>query len=117
MIKSLKKNKARTLRRKYRSKKSLIATNDRPRLVVYRSNRHIYAQIIDDAQGFTLCSASSMKVDKKFDCASAKEVGLNLGKTALEKGIKTVVFDRNGYRYHGKVKALADGVKEAGIVI
>ena len=94
-------------------------TTDRPRLVVYRSLNHIYAQIIDDSKGITLCQSSSLekaiasfKGDKK---AKAQKVGEELGKKAVEKGIKKIVFDRNGYRFHGRVKHMADGARKAGL--
>jgi large subunit ribosomal protein L18 len=94
-------------------------TASRPRLNVFRSLSHIYAQIIDDADGKTLCSASSL--DKEFkgkaggNKAAAREVGKLLGKRAVKAGVKTVVFDRGGYLYHGRVKELADGAREAGL--
>ena len=115
MIKIFKREKQRELRRKYRSKKKLTSTSERPRVCVYKSNRYIYAQIIDDAQGRTLCSFSSLSLKKKLTVESSKEVGLKLGQIALEKGIKEVVFDRNGFKFHGRVKALADGLREAGL--
>ncbi|MCX8059320.1 MAG: 50S ribosomal protein L18 [Spirochaetes bacterium] len=115
MIKIYKREKERQLRRKHRSKKNLVVTSDRPRVCVFKSNRYIYAQIIDDIQGHTLCSYSSLVLKKKLTIDTAKEVGLALGKIASEKGIKRVVFDRNGYKFHGRVKALADGLREAGL--
>lgn len=115
MIKIYKREKQRELRRKYRSKKNLVSTSERPRLCVFKSNRYIYAQIIDDSQGHTICAYSSLSMKKKLNINTAKEVGLELGKMALEKGIKQIVFDRNGYKFHGRVKALADGLKEAGL--
>lgn len=117
MIKNQKKTKIRRLRRKFRSKKGIIGTSERPRLVVYRSNRYIYAQLIDDDKGFTLASASSLKMNKKLTIETAKEVGSQLAEIAKEKGIKQAVFDRNGYKYHGRIKALADGAREGGIKI
>lgn len=93
----------------------------KPRLSVFRSGRHMYAQIIDDACGKTLCSAST--VDKSFrgigktsNCDAAAKVGEMLAGRAAEAGIKEVVFDRGGYNYHGRVKALADGARSAGLV-
>lgn len=92
----------------------------RPRLSVFRSDRHIYAQIIDDSCGKTLCSASTM--DKSFrgvgntsNCDAATKVGVMLAAKATEAGIKDVVFDRGGYSYHGRVKALADGARSGGL--
>lgn len=111
------KNKARLKRhRRVRAKVSGTATC--PRLNVFRSSKHIYAQLIDDVNGVTLVSASSM--DKEFEGVggnkeAAKKVGQLVGKRAVEKGIETVVFDRGGYLYHGRVKELADGARESGL--
>lgn len=96
----------------------ISGTSDRPRLNVYRSNANIYAQIIDDVNGVTLVSASTL--DKEFEgaagnCEAAKKVGALLGKRAKSKGISAVVFDRGGYVYHGRVAALAEGAREAGL--
>ena len=117
MIKNKDKNQAR-IKRHYRVRKNISGTAERPRLNVYRSLNHIYAQIIDDTKGVTLVSASSM--DKDFNqyggnCEGAKEVGKAVAAKALEKGIKAVVFDRGGYVYHGRVAALADGAREGGL--
>jgi large subunit ribosomal protein L18 len=96
-------------------------TKGRPRLSVFRSERHIYAQIIDDAQGRTLVAASSLDKDLKTglksgaDKSAASEVGKLVAARALEAGIKEVVFDRGGYLYHGRVKALADAAREGGL--
>ncbi|MBV8672941.1 MAG: 50S ribosomal protein L18 [Acidobacteriaceae bacterium] len=92
-------------------------TAERPRLNVYRSLNHIYAQVIDDAQGVTLVSASTVasKIKTGGNVAAAKEVGKVVAERAKEKGIKKVVFDRGGYLYHGRVKALADAAREAGL--
>ncbi|MFU0827049.1 MAG: 50S ribosomal protein L18 [Lachnoclostridium sp.] len=96
-------------------------TPERPRLAVFRSNNHMYAQIIDDTVGHTLVSASTLQKDVKAelektnDVAAAAYLGTVIAKRALEKGIKTVVFDRGGFIYHGKVKALADAAREAGL--
>jgi large subunit ribosomal protein L18 len=96
-------------------------TVDRPRLSVFRSLNHIYAQIIDDSVGVTLASASTvipdmkLEVDSKKKTELAKLVGAQVAKEAMGKGITQVVFDRGGYRYHGRVKALADGAREAGL--
>ena len=94
--------------------------NGRPRLSVFRSDKNIYAQIIDDAQGVTLAAASSLEggKDKKAkgsDKDAAARVGALVAQRALEKGVKDVVFDRGGYIYHGRVKALADAAREAGL--
>ncbi|RMF60771.1 MAG: 50S ribosomal protein L18 [Calditrichaeota bacterium] len=109
-------------KRKKRRKKKMIGTSERPRLVVYRSLKYIYGQIVDDTQQRTLLGASSLskeiadKVKKaKTRVEASKIVGEYLAKKALEKNIKKVVFDRNGYKYHGRVKALADGAREGGL--
>ncbi|HAE80410.1 MAG: 50S ribosomal protein L18 [Clostridium sp.] len=96
-------------------------TAERPRLAVFRSNDHMYAQIIDDVAGNTLCAASTAEkevkaeLEKTNNVAAAACVGTVIAKRALEKGIKQVVFDRGGYIYHGKVQALADAAREAGL--
>lgn len=96
-------------------------TAERPRLAVFRSNNHMYAQIIDDTVGNTLCSASTLDKEIKAEAAktnnveAAALVGTAVAKKALEKGITTVVFDRGGFIYQGKVKALADAAREAGL--
>lgn len=117
MIKKPNSNVAR-LRRHERVRKNISGTAEKPRLNVFRSLNNIYAQIIDDTKGITLVSASSL--DKSFDgyggnIEAAKKVGKMVAERALEKGIKTVVFDRGGYIYHGRVAALADGAREAGL--
>ena len=118
MIKNKDKNQAR-IKRHYRVRKNISGTAERPRLDVFRSSKHIYAQIIDDVTGTTLVSASSL--DKAFtegyggNCDAAKAVGKLVAEKALEKGIKTVVFDRGGYIYHGRVAALAEGAREGGL--
>jgi len=106
------------LKRHTRVRAKISGTTERPRLAVYRSNAHIYAQIIDDVNGVTLCSASS--VEKNFKgVGSNKEAAKIIGKTvaerALAKGIDTVVFDRGGYVYHGRVSELAAGAREGGL--
>jgi large subunit ribosomal protein L18 len=104
-----------------RIRKRLSGTPVRPRLAVFRSNKHIYAQIIDDAQGVTLAAASSLDADTKKDSknggngAAAKAVGKVIAQRARAKGIEAVLFDRGGYIYHGRVKALADAAREAGL--
>ncbi len=119
LSKNEKKNKR--LRRKIRIRKKIKGTPERPRLTVFRSLKYIYAQIIDDESGVTLVSASTLEKDIREklkstkDVEAAKAVGELVAKRALEKGIETVVFDRNGYRYHGRVKALADAAREAGL--
>jgi len=105
-------------RRHLRVRKKLSGTAERPRLCVYRSEKNIYAQIIDDVTGNTLVSASSL--DKAFEGLgsnkeAAKKVGELIAKKAVDKGIKQVVFDRGGYIYHGRVQELAEGAREAGL--
>ncbi|MBM7573076.1 50S ribosomal protein L18 [Aquibacillus albus] len=106
-------------KRHQRVRKNLFGTAERPRLNVYRSNKHIYAQLIDDVNNKTLASAST--VDKGFDLEStgnieaAQKVGQLLAVRAQEDGHKTIVFDRGGYLYHGRIKALADAAREAGL--
>lgn len=117
MVKKPNSNEAR-LRRHARVRTKISGTAERPRLDVFRSSRHIYAQIIDDEAGVTLVSASTM--DKDFteyggNIDAAKAVGEKIAKVALEKGITEVVFDRGGYIYHGRVKALAEGAREGGL--
>lgn len=102
-----------------RIRRKVAGTGERPRLAVYRSVTHIYAQVIDDSKGHTLAAASSAEKDSKVksggNLAGAKEVGALVATRAKEKGIKAVVFDRGGYLYHGRVKALADAAREAGL--
>lgn len=105
-------------RRHARVRKALRGTTARPRLAVYRSNRYIYAQVIDDDNGTTLASASSQEESlrtKNLTVDTAAEVGKLIGERAKEAGVASVVFDRGGYRFHGRVKALADGAREAGL--
>lgn len=109
------------IRKRVRSK--IFGTSERPRLSVYRSLKHIYAQIIDDTKGHTLVAMSSLSKEIRDEVKSAKTktevsriVGLALAKKALEKGITKVVFDRNGYKYHGRVKALAEAAREGGLI-
>jgi large subunit ribosomal protein L18 len=100
-----------------RIRAKLSGTSGRPRLNVYRSLNHIYAQVIDDQNGETIVSASSlaMKLKTGGNVASAREIGKAVAEQAVAKGIKKVVFDRGGYLYHGRVKALADAAREAGL--
>jgi large subunit ribosomal protein L18 len=107
-------------RRKIRIRKKVHGTAERPRLVIFRSNVHLYAQIVDDAAGTTLAAASTLallrtgeKVGLNKD--SAAKVGREIARLARERQIEKVVFDRNGYIYHGRVKALADGAREGGL--
>jgi large subunit ribosomal protein L18 len=111
-----KKNERRA-RIRFRIRKRLSGTGERPRLSVYRSNRHIYAQLIDDQAGRTLVSASSLTLGEGSakPVETSAQVGKMLADRAKEAGIQAVVFDRNGFRYHGRVKALAEGAREAGL--
>jgi len=116
------KSKKAMLRRKYHVRKKVSGTAERPRLSVFRSNRHIYAQIIDDSAGATLVSASTLvkTADKKpanhGNKKAAELIGEAVAKQALSVGIKCVCFDRNRYKYHGRVKSLADAARKAGLV-
>ncbi|MBM6921120.1 50S ribosomal protein L18 [Phocea massiliensis] len=117
MVKSFNSNEQR-LKRHRRVRAKISGTAQRPRLNVFRSNKHIYAQLIDDVNGVTLASASTM--DKGFDGngsnkEAARKVGQAIAKAAAEKNIEVVVFDRGGYLYHGRVKELADGARESGL--
>ncbi|MBN1276800.1 MAG: 50S ribosomal protein L18 [Deltaproteobacteria bacterium] len=110
------------LRRKKRVRKNVTGTSEKPRLCVFRSSRHIYAQIIDDSKGITLAAASSLskdisgKVEKNSgNKEGAALIGAAIADRAIEKGIKRVVFDRNGFLYHGRVKALSEGAREHGL--
>src|SRR5579863_9562900 len=100
-----------------RIREKLSGTTERPRLNVFRSLNHLYAQVIDDQKGETLVSASSLALKLKSggNIAAAKEIGKAVAERAAEKGIKRVVFDRGGYLYHGRVKALANAAREAGL--
>jgi len=107
-------------KRQLRIRNKISGTMSMPRLSVFRSNKHMYAQIIDDVAGHTLVAASTKEselanLEKTSDVAAATAVGQLIGKKALALGIKKVVFDRSGYIYHGKVKALADAAREAGL--
>jgi large subunit ribosomal protein L18 len=109
------------IRRQQRVRKKVLGTDARPRLCVFKSNRHIYVQVISDAKGVTLASVSTLSADladtikniKAVD--AAKSVGLSLAKVCKEKNINRVVFDRNGFLFHGRVKAVADGAREGGL--
>ncbi|MBX3039300.1 MAG: 50S ribosomal protein L18 [Bdellovibrionaceae bacterium] len=104
------------LKKKVRIRKTIAGTPERPRLCVFRSNKHIYAQIINDAQGTTLASSCSLKLGEKVaGVEMAKRIGQEIAKAAAAKNIKDVVFDRNGYIYHGQVKALAESARESGL--
>jgi large subunit ribosomal protein L18 len=100
-----------------RIRSRVSGTQERPRLAVFRSVKHIYAQVIDDSKGHTVVAASSNEKDLKNggNVAGAKEIGKLVAERAKDKGIKAVVFDRGGYQYHGRVKALAEAAREAGL--
>ncbi len=104
-------------RRHFRVRKKVLGSPDRPRLAVYRSNRYIYAQVIDDSSGQTLVAASSREkaIGKSLTVTTAAEVGKLVGTRAKDAGIGAVVFDRGGYPYHGRVKALAEAAREVGL--
>ena len=112
-------NKRNAIRQRIHSRirAKLSGTGERPRLNVYRSLNHIYAQVIDDQKGETIVSASSLALKMKTggNVASAREIGKAIAEQAVAKGIKRVVFDRGGFLYHGRVKALADAAREAGL--
>ena len=109
----------RRLKIKYRVRKKIIGSEEQPRLCVFRSNKQIYAQLINDEKGATLVSASSREkafADKKIPKGEmAKEVGKLIAEKAKEAGVEKIVFDRNGYLYHGRIKSLAEGAREGGL--
>ena len=116
----MEKNKLKTLRRTRRKtglRKRIIGTAERPRLSVHRSNKHMYAQVIDDMSGRTLAAASTQTagVDKGSDVTAAKSVGKAVAEKAKAAGVELVTFDRSGFKYHGRVKAVAEGAREAGL--
>jgi large subunit ribosomal protein L18 len=107
-------------KRKIRIRKKISGTLERPRLVVYRSNLHLYAQIVDDAAGSTLAATSTLVLSKSGDALrpnieGAAKVGQEIARLAKEKSISSVVFDRNGYLYHGRIKAVAENAREGGL--
>lgn len=109
------------LKRKKRIRKKMAGSENRPRLCVFRSARHIYAQVIDDSRGHTITAASSVEKtvrenpESKNKVTTANMVGKIIGRRAMEKGVAKVVFDRNGFLYHGRVKAVSEGAREAGL--
>lgn len=109
------------LKRKKRIRKKMTGTMERPRMTVFRSAKHIYSQLIDDANGVTLVTASTtekeIREQQKFEnkMAAAAYIGQKIAERAIEKGIKAVVFDRNGFLYHGRIKAVSDGARKAGL--
>jgi large subunit ribosomal protein L18 len=110
-----------TRRRHSRIRRTVIGTSERPRLAVFRSNQHIYAQVIDDSKHYTLAAASTLEVDLRSElessstCDASARVGKLIAERAAAKGIQQVVFDRGGNLYHGRVKALADAAREGGL--
>jgi large subunit ribosomal protein L18 len=98
-----------------RVRAKISGTAERPRLNIFRSLNNIYAQVIDDQKGITVASASTIKLKTGGNIAAAKEIGKTVAELAIEKGVKKVVFDRGGYLYHGRVKAVADAAREAGL--
>lgn len=112
---------AKRLKRKARTKMKIHGTPDRPRLSVFRSLKHIYVQAINDLDGATIASSSTRdkeltaKLTKRSNIPAAREVGKLIGERLLNKGVTVVVFDKGGYKYHGRVKALADGARAAGL--
>ncbi len=104
-------------RRKTGIRKRVFGTPAKPRLTVYRSSKHMYAQLVDDLAGKTLASASTVaaKLEKGADVDAAKQVGVAIAEAAKSAGVSEVAFDRNGFRYHGRVKALADAAREGGL--
>ena len=109
------KKEQRRLKIKFRIRKSVNGTAERPRLSVFRSNKQIYAQVINDLTGTTLASASSLGMEKIAKSEQAQKVGALIAEKAKVAGVEKVVFDRNGYLYHGRVKALADAAREGGL--
>ena len=105
----------RRIKIKFRIRKKVVGTAERPRLSVFRSNKQIYAQVINDKAGVTLAAASSLGFEKMNKTEQAKKVGLLLAEKAKAAGVESVVFDRNGYLYHGRVQSLADGASEGGL--
>jgi large subunit ribosomal protein L18 len=111
------KNRERRTRIKMGIKKKLSGTTERPRLSVFRSNKGIYAQIIDDVKGVTLVAASTVELGEKakLNIENSKSVGKKIAEKAISSGVQTIVFDRNGYLYHGNIKAFAEGAREGGL--
>ncbi|MDR0185923.1 50S ribosomal protein L18 [Prevotella brunnea] len=109
------KKEQRRLKIKFRIRKNVEGTAERPRLCVFRSNKQIYAQVINDLTGTTLASASSVGLEKMAKIEQAKKVGALVANKATAAGVEKVVFDRNGYLYHGRVQALADAAREGGL--
>lgn len=106
-------------RRRRSVRKNIFGSPSRPRLTITRTGKNMYAQVIDDTSGRTICSASTIEKDGKVgagsNCVAAKEIGARIATKAKESGVDSVIFDRNGYRYHGRVKALAEAAREGGL--
>ena len=124
MALTVKRGKSKTaarVRRQVRARKKLVGSAERPRLVVFRSSRHVFVQVVDDAAGTTLASASTMEADLRAldgdKTAKAKKVGELVAERAKAAGIDAVVFDRGGNKYHGRVAAIADGAREGGLAL
>ncbi len=109
------KKQERRIKIKYRVRKNVNGTAERPRLSVFRSNKQIYAQVINDVTGTTVAAASSLGLEAMPKTEQAQKVGALVAEAAKKAGVSSVVFDRNGYLYHGRVKALADAAREAGL--
>lgn len=112
----MKKTQEKRIRLKKKIRSKILGGGGRARLSVFRSNSFIYAQIIDDNKGATIASASDMKINKGTKTERASEVGKEVAKIAIDKGVKEVVFDRNGFKYTGRVKALADSARNSGLI-
>jgi len=106
----------RKIKRQKRIRSRVVGTESKPRLRVHRTNKYIYAQLVDDNKAVSIVGVSDLKLGKGNKTDRAKLVGKEIAKKAIAKNIKTVVFDRAGYKYHGRVKALADGAREAGLI-
>ncbi|HBK34858.1 MAG: 50S ribosomal protein L18 [Candidatus Uhrbacteria bacterium GW2011_GWE2_40_58] len=119
MMKNIKVKREKTLRRAHRVRVQIRGTEVKPRLSVKRSLRHVYVQVINDEKGYTLCAASDKEIETKGKkpVEIAKEIGQLIAKKAKEVGITTVIFDRGSYRYHGSVKAVAEGAREEGLIL
>lgn len=103
------------LKNKVRIRRKISGTTERPRMCVFKSSKHIYVQLVDDVANKTLVSKSTLKMDQTGNCDGAKELGKLIAEEAMKNNFKDVVFDRSGYRFHGKIKAVADGAREAGL--
>ena len=109
-------NSSRRLRIRRGIRNKIVGTSDRPRLSVFKSNKALYAQLVDDSKGHTLVSANSVELGGKANnIDNSKQVGVKLAERAKAAGVESVLFDRSGYQYHGKIKALADGAREGGL--